>query len=663
MLLLRRLLTIPVGVLFFVLLLLALVVVEVHDTFLDTGFYTEELRKADVYDFVLVNVLTSALDEAREVQVDGETGGLKDNPLVTSDLSTEDIVSSINRAVPPEWVQGLVEQVFEQLGRYLTGEHDHFAVTITAGDQVATMVSEVKSLLRKADAYSLLYEKVVDPAVEDSIAGELPLGVDITGERLLQAARRIVPPDWVQAQVEASLDEVTPYFLGDRDTFEVNVQLADRVGIALDEIKKILRESDAYELLYSGVVEPALLDTLGETVELPFGVTITRQEVASGLRQVAHPSWVQQQAEMVIDDAGPYITGEVDSFATEISLVDNKREAEAVIAALVDRKLADLITGLRQCRSDLDLQAALRELQAALRELQAALREAASGGLPSCRPPGVRVEDVAQRLGIDVAGQVQEFVLGPIPDRIRFTDTQLRSALSRAGAGDNINRLDDLRSILRDGWTYTHDDLRNHLRDWDSEDAVENLEDFRSFMADGWTFTEADFRDRISEDTAAGTDGEAIQQLDNSRRILKLARTFRWVVFVPLALLLVVLGFLGGRGWSGRVGWAAAFLLVSAATIYVVFSLVYDALAPTGFDEARKEAIERIDTNDDFANTARLVSDKVLDVAESVADSFVGSIAGSSLNLAVVGLVALAVAIFWSFIVGTVRGILPKNKG
>ena len=70
-------------------------------------------------------------------------------------------MSSINRAIPPEYVQDLVEQVFEEAGKYVTGERDEFTVTIQAGEQVETLVQEVKALLRKADAYSLLYEGLV----------------------------------------------------------------------------------------------------------------------------------------------------------------------------------------------------------------------------------------------------------------------------------------------------------------------------------------------------------------------------------------------------------------------------------------------------------------------------------------------------------------------
>ena len=83
------------------------------------------------------------------------------------------------------------------------------------------MVEEIKSLLRKADAYDLMFDELITPAIEKAVAQELPFSVNLTSERLGQSARRIAPPEWVQAQVETALDEITPYLIGDRDTFEI----------------------------------------------------------------------------------------------------------------------------------------------------------------------------------------------------------------------------------------------------------------------------------------------------------------------------------------------------------------------------------------------------------------------------------------------------------
>ena len=262
---LRRILTIPLVLVLLPLLLVALVVLQVGGTFLDPDYYPKLLRESDAYEFLLVDVMTSALEEARELDEEDSPEELDENPLVTLGLSTEEIVSSINRAIPPEYVQDIVEQVFEEVGKYVTGERDEFTVTIQAGEQGETLVQEVKALLRKADAYSLLYEGLVTPAVEDAVVEGLPFGLEVSSERLVTSARRVAPPDWVQTNVEAALDELTPYIVGDRDTFEVKVQLSDRAELALEEVKALLRESDAYDLLYDEVIAPQVEESLGKS--------------------------------------------------------------------------------------------------------------------------------------------------------------------------------------------------------------------------------------------------------------------------------------------------------------------------------------------------------------------------------------------------------------
>ena len=633
---LGRLISVPVGLVFLVLLLLTLVLLRVSNTFLDPGYYSEELDKANIYEFALNNALASAIDEYRQRPA---PEGLDENPLTTSGLSTEDIVSSVNRALPPEWVQELVDQSFDQVGRYLTGERDEFQVTVRAGDRAEQLVEEVKGLMRKADAYNLLFEQVVDPRVRDAVDFELPLGVDLPPDRLVEAVRTIVPPTWVQGQVEGVLDEVSPYFLGRSDTFEIRVHLGDRVETALEEVKALLREADAYDLLYDQVIEPQVVKNLGQSVELPFGAAITNQEVLSALRQVAPPEWVQQQVEMVIDQAGPYLTGKEDTFAIEVSLADNKREAATVIADLADKKLTEVLESVPRCRTTAEAASALL-----------------SGTIPTCVPPNVSLSRLRSRLGIDISGPVQSLVLAPIPDSIAFTDIQLRAALVRAGAGDNLDQVDQVRDILRDGWTYTQVDLREELAER-GDDNVETLDDVRAFLADGWTYTDADFREDITERAGASV----LDNLDRARDALKLSRTYRWVVYVPMIVLLVVIGFLGSSGWSGRVAWASSLLAISAGLIYVAFGPVYQSLASSGLEEARATAIREM-TPTDFADTSRLATNKAFDMVESVADGFASGIAGSSRSLMVIGLIALGVAFFWGQLMGLYRRYVPERK-
>ena len=477
------------------------------------------------------------------------------------------------------------------MGRYLTGELDEFSISVSVGERVPIVVEQAKSLMRKANAYDLLFEQVVDPAIEESVSVDLPLGLDIPPQRLVEAVRAIVPPDWVRDQVEAVLDELSPYLTRDSETFEIVIPAGERAEAALEEVKDLLRETNVYELLYDEVVVTPFTDQFGDEATLPFGVVVANSEVLDALRTVAPPSWVQEQAENVIDDAALYMTGKTDTFATTISLVDNKRAARDELTELVQDKIESTIADIPTCTSPQEALQASRQLTSG------------AVALPSCLPPGTPTDTVIERINLDFGDQVDEYVLSSVPDEILFTDRDLRNELVRAGAAENLDRIDEVRDILKNGFIYTNVDLREDLiKESDpfltAEDRMTNvdtLEDVRSFLSsEGWTYTNVDFREQLDE-ARTGPSSDSFNDptfaLDFTRDVFDASRTFRWLAYLPMVVLLVAMGFLGGRTWPGRLAWASGSLLIVSLLIFVAFGIVYGSVSDTAFDEGRRQAL------------------------------------------------------------------------
>ena len=631
----RRALTVPLGILLLFVLGAAIVILEVSDTFLDPGYYPGELRDANFYEFVMVDVPTTALNEARQINGDMLPERFEENPLVTLGLSTDAIVASLNTALPPEWLQDVGEQVFDELGFYISGERDEFAITIRAGDQAEAMVSEVKGLLSRADAYTLLFDEFVTPVVDDALSENTPVGLNITSEQLTGSVRNTVPPEWVQAQVEAALDEVTPYFVGETDSFEIRVQLADTAERALEEIKILLRETDAYDLLYDEVIAPAVRSSLGESIELPIGIALSDGEVLSALREGAPPDWVQAQTELVIDEASPYLVGGADDFAVTISLVENKRQARRVIADLTSTKVKEAAGRLPGCTAS-------------------HVGDVLSGvldSLPICLPPDIRYDELVDSIVAGVSEAVDTHVLGAIPNEFVFTDVILRDTLIQSGGQENVELLDQVRKIVRDGWAYSDADLRRDLFEAGGEDAVQRLDNVRGFLADGWTYTHQDLR----EDLAANGDGSSLAGFDRARRIVSWARTLKLLVYVPVILILLSIGFLAGSRWSERIAWAAGSLVVTAGIIFLVSGPIFDTMGEPRVEKVAASSIADLEVNGHFAKTQRLATDKLREIASSAVDGFASGIAMKSSFLLVLGLVAMVISLGWSHITGFVQ--------
>lgn len=712
----RRALTVPLGIFLIVPVLLALILLQVSDTFIKPNYYAEELNKADIYEFVLVDLLASVLDDVRELDYNKFGNGLDSNPLASSALTTEDIVSSINRALPPEFVQEQVEQVFDQLGRYITGEREDFEVTILAGEQAKIIVAEINALIRKSDAYNILFDEVITPEADKALDQELPFGLKVTGADLVKSARVVVPRPWVETQINHILDETSPYLVGESDTFEIRIALADRIELALAEVKDLLRKVEAYDLLYDEVIEPEVRKQIGGDVELPFGFSITDDDVLGTLREVSPVAWVQSEAERLIDAAGPYLSGKTDRFAIEISLVDNKRHARRVILETATRKLRDALQNLPTCTH-----AQLRNFDLASLTM-----------IPDCLPLQIEPDLIMDQLTEGVNDTADSLVLDVIPDSFLFTNTNLRETLAIADAEDNLKLIDVVREIMGNEWTYDQDDLRADLVQLTEEhkgftdaagrtsfsapsvgsrmrvsagkegvegviwvdlekggkilkssgelrlqidggtrpgtaptvsvsntggnpvqgaevavshdEILEVVDKVRAYLSDGWRYETVAFRGHL----AAGTDDQTVEYFNDGRDYLDRAKSLKLLVYLPTVLVLMLIGFLSGRSWPGRVGWGAGYLTVTAVLVFIAFGPVYSTVSP--LDDAREDVLQKISFNSDFENTQRLAFNKAFDMAESIVDGFASGIATKAFLMVIIGLVTMSGSIFWATI-------------
>ena len=640
---LRRTAAAALGLPLLAVLLGALMLLRLNGTFLNADFYPDQLEKADIYRFVMVDVLTSALDEVRERE-SGDIGvDLRENPVASSGLSTAQITEAVHRALSPEDLEALVAPAVREFAGYATGERDDFTIDLRAGETVRALVRELQVLMREAGAYDRLLERELEPRIREAAGDTLAAGADASGwmqrlfgsdddagGRLAEVVLGVVTPEWFGAQVEHILDELTAYLTGESDSFEIRVRLSDaQVATAVEDLKSILLDADPSELVYMDVLDPAVDDSLDELVELPYGVEISRGEVKDVLREAAPRSWVQQQADLLIDDVSAYVTGRSEGFSTAISLTSNKQEAARLLTDLAVARVSETVRGLPVCSTDADVSAAAA---------------AESGTLPDCLPPGVSADDVVGEARSVIEDSVAELVLAPVPDAVTYTDSDLRLDLREDGGPEALDTLHDARQLFAEGWTYSEADLRADLSS--DPEVLDALDRLRSFMANGYVHT--------PDDPSASGLAEALDAVhDGSGSVRRSA----WVASLILVALLTAIGALGGTSWPGGVAWASAALLVSASVVLLLSWPVYEAASGAVFEQVREELTTQAD--EDFGTTTLLIANKSIDVAEGVSDDFNGGVRRSSLVLAVAALVALLGAVFWERIVAWGRPLTP----
>lgn len=136
-----------------------------------------------------------------------------------------------------------------------------------------------KGQLRQADMYRFLTEELPGTLLEeaDTFQEDAPL----TGEDVAVLIRDVVPPSWLQEQVEGALDQLFPFLTGDTGGFTIVIDLRDRKTALAESAGRFL-EAKYLALPTCGPQEVPLGGGLPRC--RPTGVPGLEALVASGLR-------------------------------------------------------------------------------------------------------------------------------------------------------------------------------------------------------------------------------------------------------------------------------------------------------------------------------------------------------------------------------------------
>lgn len=222
----RRLLTIPLIIYLVVLLLVVLLVTNINDTAANPKFYQDQMRQADIYNFVYDELLPAELDSI-------ETGDQVDIPIDISGIKG-DLISAAEKILPPEWLQAQVKTATNTLFPYILGDTDHFTYTVVLKDRIETAAEVIKDDILQGDAFAYIYDEGVSHLADELLEhlDELPYRLSITKEEIESSLRKVIPQDWITAQLGSAIDSIIPYITGDADHFTITIPLQDRVDAA-----------------------------------------------------------------------------------------------------------------------------------------------------------------------------------------------------------------------------------------------------------------------------------------------------------------------------------------------------------------------------------------------------------------------------------------------
>ena len=604
---------------FLVTLAFTLFSARVGATLYDADFYKRHLAEQDVYGFALGEFTTTAIDELRGKPPDFFSETLPENPIQAMGLSTADLVRSVNNVFPQEWTQAQVEGAIDGVIGYVSGDRDDLDVLIAFHERVPAASTELKPILSSDGVHGLVLElyaaREVDEAIEQ---GAAPLGAELERDDVVAAIDRSVPAEWLSPHVEAAIDEVAAYMSSQQDTLEIHVPLYERADTAIEEVNALYAGADLDDAQLAELVGFEIALRLPAVITMPFGVVLTRAEVAAAAAGGLPGPWLERQARLVIASAAPYVVGRVDSFSAHIPTVEGRAAALAAVESLVWARLESRLAALPACAAG---------------ETPFRAGAPAPNELPQCSPPGTASVSLLDMLDVEVAGDVERVVGVHFPGAVEYTQADLRRGMGGEDSRSVLS-MDRLRILFSDGWTYTDSDL---LEDWSGEegDGVDNL---RSILTDGWRITLAEL-----DELTASEDGEAGASvvLEQIRSVPVGSAALTLVMALTLSAMLAAAGLLGGQGWRGRLAWASATLASASfvlllASVVTIGPVLQSVLGELGADAAASAG----------SVTAELAADKSVDVAQSMARDFSGGLTLSCLWLFLASALAFGLS-FW----------------
>lgn len=621
----RRTGAVLLTVVFLAALFVVLAVLALNATFAREGFVSDKLAEADAYEFVLDDLVPALLEDAWQLDADEFALEFEENPLAASGLTPEQVAAAIRRAIPPEDLEALVTPALESVMDYLMGREDQVTIRVDAAQSLDALVRALTALFLESGAYERLLERELTPVFSRWVDEGLPPGGEKSawvailrgggeeGGSLARVFTSVATPEWMAAQVEGAAAEGVDYAVARSDALAIRIGFGEaEVDQAAAEVAAVITEADPYHIVYLNVVEPVTRESTPNVSLLPYSVVLTQSDVVGAVWDAVSGEWLDEHASLLAADVAAYATGQTDTFVTTFDLAAAKPDAWHALTVTATASLRASLRDLPECATAAE---------------NATARTALEQYLPSCIPWDVPASDIVAIAVPAVATAIDEKVLGRIPDTATYSHQDLRDNLERDGGPDALLALDDIRELFSEGWTYTDADLRADL---DDEDAFDPIQDARLALSTGY---------------ALDTSDEAPEGLDEVRDAIAVGTRDLWIPALVAAALLLVVAFLGGRGWRGRLAWAAGALLLSAAVLAVLFWTVAQSVSDGALDDVREEIT--LDAGSQFPNTSEALAGKLVEVAASAVDDGAGNIARNALILAVVGALGVLAAVFW----------------
>ena len=551
----RKSLAVLLAGIFLVLFFIAVTVNQFVDTATDPGVITGMLDDAEMYDYIYDNIIGNVVYDMVENGIEVNTGLDEESaPTILNfedtDAASAALVGLIKTLVPREYVKAKIEESLNGIVPYATGDTDEFTVDLEVQKRVRLVPGAARKIVTDLELTERVIADILVPqfgSFSEQISGQ-GLGISFTKDEIETNARLIFEPVWLEGHLFGAIDEITPYFVGDADSFNVSVRFDDRLVVMGEILKNKLGNSDTlYNLVFVQVVDPLIEQAVAHSTTVGFGISLTEQEVAKTFEIIAPRPWVVEQGEGVIDEMIDYLIGNTDRLGYTIGLSDRKTAAITALQSLARSKLEETLTDIPACTTPLELLGAAQDIS--------------SKQLPRCIAGGRTTIDTAlMTLAPVMDAQVNLFINEQVPDEVTYSQEEFAAQI-----GGSFDTVLDIRERIAAGISFSDQDLIELMAGDSSAASLDDAESNLKILADGLSFTEENITENLTP--------EAQQQFDVIRAYVGTGLSLRWLLWVLVLIPLVVIAFIVGGRWADRLKWAGGVAVICALIVYGGISL------------------------------------------------------------------------------------------
>ena len=157
-------------------------------------------------------------------------------------MSRAELQAAVDTLLTMDWVLVQIDGAIDEATPYFTRDKDQFAIQVNISSQMDGLEEIAVDMLQKPETYDYLFEEVITPAIKQNTdeVTQLPIGVILTDEEILRAAKEVLPLEWYQARITDIIGQLFAYFKGTEPTLDLVISLADRKPVIASTLSELV---------------------------------------------------------------------------------------------------------------------------------------------------------------------------------------------------------------------------------------------------------------------------------------------------------------------------------------------------------------------------------------------------------------------------------------